>query len=642
MAIENLIRDTQYDFYSIGAVDPNFVHLWGFETAAQRTSFLQLHHRKTTTGNKYWRVGNTIRINATTETAFSFEASWKFDYVKITNRPGQAQEQVYYAFIVDRKYININLTELALSVDWIQTFYFNQQGQPFWNCSGYGVATSKLSVLPPRGIGAEYPVLSKQTLWKRSTSVQSSGNVGFIVYSSIIINALYDAAEDEMAFQYPFDNGYPQYSATLVSYVFMGSAPYVINSGNMTTNFNILRVLNNALNTSGQLGSITGIFAVPAEFLPSAPSGTQYTSIYSVLGSDMPLITINVPDASTLFQNAGLSCINPVLKGYDYTYISLSNMQGEEQIYHYEDFNGSPVFRCGVTLSAGYPVMNMIPVNYKYSPQSGSTLLPSDPSELFIMKQTNPPQCSMQSDNYAIWQAQNRNSIQASIDAGKLSISNAKEAQQKTGGIATMLDNLFDNASDAVGDLTQSLGITLPDSVSDALETAGYGGLNSILKMGMLGSFGLEASYTYKQQVAVAEQALKATEAQFKDMSYLPATAYGSNAYGDLMANHQYGFMITVIAPTAQALLDLDRINESGGHICKGLISCTKSRQIFDYYRILEAKVENDVESRPQFVNRMMASLFADGLYLWWTQQSGDIDTVNFAHPYAVTNGSVE
>jgi hypothetical protein len=86
----------------------------------------------------------------------------------------------------------------------------------------------------------------------------------------------------------------------------------------------------------------------------------------------------------------------------------------------------------------------------------------------------------------------------------------------------------------------------------------------------------------------------------------------------------------------------LDRINESGGHICKGLISCTKSRQIFDYYRILEAKVENDVEIRPQFVNRMMTSLFADGLYLWWTQQSGDIDTVNFAHPYAVNNGSVE
>ena len=641
MAIENLIRDTQYDFYSIGAVDPNFVHLWGFETAAQRTSFLQLHHRKTTLGNKYWRVGNTIRINATTETAFSFEASWKFDYVKITNRPGQAQEQVYYAFIVDRKYININLTELALSVDWIQTFYFNQQGQPFWSCSGYGVATSKLSVLPPRGIGAEYPVLSKQTIWKKSTGWKTSGmTIAYVVFSTINIEANYDPEEEELTFDHPFLNAEPEYRAALIMNVAMGSAPYLINTGDQILNFRILRALNNVLNFSGQLGAITGIYCVPADYLASPPSGATYTSIY-IGNFQMPVIPINVPDASTLFQAAGLSCINPVLKGYDYTYISLSNMQGEEQIYHFEDFNGTPHFSSYVTFTAGYPVLNVVPENYKYRHNSGSIATFDDPMELFIMKQTNAPQCSIQSDNYSIWQAQNRNSIQASIDAGQLSISHAKEAQQKTGGIATMLDNLFDNASDAVGDLTQSLGITLPDSVSDALETAGYGGLNSILKMGMLGSFGLEASYTYKQQVAVAEQALKATEAQFKDMQYLPTTAYGSNAYGDLIPARQYGVMVTVVAPTAQALLDLDRINESGGHICKGLISCTKSRQIFDYYRILEAKVENDVEIRPQFVNRMMTSLFADGLYLWWTQQSGDIDTVNFAHPYAVINGSV-
>ena len=642
MAIENLIRGTQYDFYSIGAVDPNFVHVWGFETAAQRTSFLQLHHRKTTTGNKYWRVGNTIRINATTETAFSFEASWKFDYVKITNRPGQAQEQVYYAFIVDRKYININLTELALSVDWIQTFYFNQQGQPFWACSGYGVATSKLSVLPPRGIGAEYPVLSKQTLWKKSTGWKTSGmTIAYVVFSAINIEANYDPEEEELTFDHPFIDAEPEYRAALIMNVVMGSAPYLINTGDQILNFRILRALNNILNFSGQLGSITGIYCVPADYLAAPPSGATYTSIY-IGNFQMPVIPINVPDASTLFQSAGLSCINPVLKGYDYTYISVSNMQGEEQIYHYEDFNGSPHFSSYVTFTAGYPVLNVVPENYKYRHNSGSIATFDDPMELFIMKQTNAPQCSIQSDNYSIWQAQNRNSIQASIDAGQLSISHAREAQQKTGGIATMLDNLFDNASDAVGDLTQSLGITLPDSVSDALETAGYGGLNSILKMGMLGSFGLEASYTYKQQVAVAEQALKATEAQFKDMQYLPTTAFGSNAYGDLIPARQYGVMVTVVAPTAQALLDLDRINESGGHICKGLVSCTKSRQIFDYYRLLEAKVENDVESRPQFVNRMMASLFADGLYLWWTQQSGDIDTVNFAHPYAVTNGSVE
>ena len=40
-AIENLFRDTEYTLYHIGALDPQNKHIWGFENAAQRETFLE-------------------------------------------------------------------------------------------------------------------------------------------------------------------------------------------------------------------------------------------------------------------------------------------------------------------------------------------------------------------------------------------------------------------------------------------------------------------------------------------------------------------------------------------------------------------------------------------------------------------------
>jgi hypothetical protein len=154
----------------------------------------------------------------------------------------------------------------------------------------------------------------------------------------------------------------------------------------------------------------------------------------------------------------------------------------------------------------------------------------------------------------------------------------------------------------------------------------------------MLGSFGLEASYVYNQQVKVAEQGLKSVEAQFEDKKYMPNTMYGSNAYGDLMPLDQYGFVVTVV--TTDNLTDLDRINESSGHICKGLVTCRKSRTVFDYWRMIEPKITNSPYNRPQFVNAMLTTLFNDGVYSWWYNGT-DIDTGNFGHPYAITNTPV-
>ena len=617
-------RDTIFELYTIGAVDPNSQHIWGFQSAAQRETFLSKHLSKTITDCIYWKVGDKIKINATGSSGYSFENSYYYDYVRITNRPGTAKEFKWYCFITGRKYLNLNCTELELEPDWVQTFYFNSNSTPFWGVQGYGVATTDLSILPPRGIGSEYPALSRVNLWQADDIIYDPTNYAIVIYSTIDIRSNYSNNGNTLTFiNDPETSPYPV--SGLFGGVYLGAYPYLLYNSDLLTKMNIAFAFNTKMNESGQLGSITGMYMCPKEIIPNLPDESQNQAIV-VLDSTYNVV-VDVPLPNTL-QNAP-SVVNPVLLGYDYTYISITNMQGEEQIYHYEDFNGQPEFVQYITFASGYPCLILAPGdNYKYGDE--------DQRELFAMKQTNAIQCSLSSDNYAIWQAQNRNSIQASIDSGKLTVANAKEAQSKTGGIASMLDNLFTKAGNSLQSMLPNLGLS--EEMQNAITTGGYQGLNSLLSYGMLGSFGLEASYVYNQQVKVAQQAMKSIEAQFADKKYLPTTLAGSNAYGDLARLKQYGFRITIVGLSSKEYTDLDRINESSGHICKGLVACRKSRQKFDYWRMLEAKITNAPYNRPQFVNAMMTKLFSDGLYLWWVQSNGDIDTANFAHPYALTN----
>lgn len=628
-ALENLWRDTEYTLYHIGALDPQNKHIWGFETKQQRENFLNAHILQTIEGCKYWKQGETIKVNCTNGSGYSFENSYIADYVKIVNRPRTAKEKVYYCFVVDRKYKNINCTELMLQIDWIQTYYFNADETPFWAVSGYGVATTDYNVLPLRGMGSEFPSLAKQNLWEWK---QNNYNIAFVVYSTIDLQANFE--DDSYEFLRYNNNFYddPVVQGYIIDNVYMSAIPYIINCGSTAINSYALYRLNVDLNASGQLGSVTGIYCMPAELSPVTCTGLE---AIKPLPRDYTkrLLTINVPSASSLFSSAGISVNNPILKGYDYTNIIVSNQTGEETVYKYEDFNGNPQFKIGCSFAGGYPCLIAYPVNYKFGQ--------NEQEELFAMKQTQAPNCTMNSDQYAIWQAQNRNSIDAAIASSKLSVQNAKEAQTKSGGIATMLDSMFEKAGDALSSMLPNLGLS--EEMQDALTTGSYSGLNALLSTGFLSSFGLEASYTYKQNVKVAEQALKSVEAGFADKRYLPNTSTGSNAYGDLMQLQQYGFNISVVAPSNADLIDLDRINDSSGHICKGLVTCRRSRKWFDFWRMIEPKITNNVYNRPQFVNALLTSLFNDGLYLWWfDDDSQSMNEADFAHPYAVTNPSID
>lgn len=627
-------RDTSYQFYTIGAVDPNYDNVWGFANPTERNTFLNKHKSLLVSGCKYWKQGDSIRINASGSSGYSFENSYAYDYVKITNRPGTSWEKVYYCFIIDRRYINLNTTELTVVVDYFQTYYFIST-TPFWSVSGYGVQTTKLSALPKRGMGAEYPIPCRQNYW---VSKPSTG-YAFVIYSSISISGTYNS--NAITYDNDFTSGVIVAASGMIDGVPMGSIPYFIYCNTDTITSECLAILIKDLNDSGQLGSLTGIYCLPGSYCPFNKANKIQTSAPGWGEGDFTPVTLTKTITTTVPLPSALtlqSVVNSaILYDFDYLQIVISNMQGEEAYYRYCDFTGAPKFVSAVSFAAGYPVLMIYPdTNYKY----GTT----NAKELYALKQTCPPSGSWTSDNYSIWQAQNQNSRAAAIDAANLTIANAKEVREKTGGIATMLDNLFDQAGDSLTENLQNLfggQLNLSEDVQNALTTGAYGGLNGLLKVSGLSAFGLEASYVYNQQVAVAEQALKNVEASFADMKYIPTTAGGSNAYGDLMKLAQYGFMIMVTGPTSDYFTDIDSVMESSGHMCKGSVTITKSRTKFDYYQILEAKVVNSPANRPFFVTQMMQQKLSEGLYFWWVQSDGDLPISDFKHPYGITNTPV-
>ena len=129
-------------------------------------------------------------------------------------------------------------------------------------------------------------------------------------------------------------------------------------------------------------------------------------------------------------------------------------------------------------------------------------------------------------------------------------------------------------------------------------------------------------------------------EASFKDQSYLPPSAHGSNAYGDLLMLNQFGFMIMVVAPENAQIATIDLDLDCNGHLLKLPGQVSRTREKFDFWRILDARIPNVPAERPYFVNQMMIKLFSDGIYIWWILADPDI-ILYMGHPYNLANPAV-
>lgn len=647
-----MARDTIYTLYSTGRADPTYTNIWGFTNSTERDAFFNGKAHIRFSQQKYWRVGATIKI------PIRYEQALQYDYIIIDNDTTDAQNaRRWYGFIDAKAYVSPEVTLITISVDWIQTFYF-LSGVPFWQYTGF-ITRSTNHSLPPDGTPSDFPVPQTRCV----SFTHETGGYALVMYASVSpANAI---------------AGELEYTSATVDGVPMSSPPYILKGSSMS---NLIQTLVNTVdgyNSNGMTDTITGIYLIPDTYLPSNIGTNVWVNGWSVT---LPTRNVTITPPTSALEYGEL------ITKYNYTNLIINNGQGETDSYSFNDFNGSPVFQLSASLSAGSPTLFCRPYNLKYNQ--------NDANER-IIKITQAPAIGWLNDSYKIWLAQTQNSRAASIAGAELAISQAEEARQNSW--AYKYGSTIRNIESSIISQIPTSRIALPGSTNEvsqaitsqgkpgnvATDALGYGlasvigalgnwgiqqnygdgaeaeharrtastGIqtteNSLLrdtaKLGALYlnyQLGIETTYIYDQKVASAQQSLNQLLAGYTDKARIPATARGSNAYGDMAKYQQYGFMFAVFAPSADSLALINNMIAAGGHTVNRYQAIVKAHTVFDFIQANAVKIPADPANRPQFVRKMMLGLLQTGVYLWY-YNNGDISSF-IGSPYGLSNEYIE
>lgn len=641
-----MARDTQYTLYKTARTDPTFKNIWAFESEAQREAWLNSCSPYPILNNKYWRVGSSIKIPV------RYEESFNYDYVRILNRETDpAMAKTWYCFVTGRTYISNNCTLLTLAVDFVQTFYFSTALDggtfPFWQTDAF-VAKGTSNTKPPRGTASEFPVPESvcQSLYYNATGYS------VVIYSSVDIRDLSSL----------------KYVSAIIDGQYTASPPFV-----MLADVSAIVNLINDVNTAGYTDAISGIYLIPNDYINMTKLSTT-----PLLATDEDLyITVD----RTITQPTscdGYIPTNPELLGYDYSYFTINNGQGEVSAWHFEDFDGAPRFASRLSLASGSPVLIMYPENY--------ITVDANEYRQLAVKITQAPACSFLNDSYKIWLAQTQNSRAAAINMAQTEVTQAKVARENS--FVYQAGQLYQQAASE----SRDRGISTTSQIMDAIEyglsggiigqaanaisglfnkdKSGFGGgssrgggagvdlntmqynygstvsqisnpemLQDLTAKGFANFLGLENYYVYDFNVANAQNKLDMLLAGYRDKARVPATAVGSNAYGDVCVLRQYGFMVAVYTPTAFYAEWIDKQLSAGGHTTNHYETMRRYHEVFDYYLCSSPFVEAERDGRPQYARNMLISVLSNGVYLWYVRD-GDISPY-IGLPYGVDNPAI-
>lgn len=655
-----MARNTLYTLYKTGRTDPSFRNIWAFENDVLRNAWLDSCSPRDFSNNKYWRTGSTIKC------PIRYEESFNYDYVRIINRLGEPQAtKTWFCFITGRTYISNNCTLFTLSVDYPQTFLFNEDGKPFWKTYGFIQTATIENPAANRGQGAEYPIPARQcaSIWYDALK-----DFSIIAYSTVDLTVL--ATTGTVAYNPQVNDG-----------VYMASVPFVV-TGPLATD--VLKTTIEKLNELGLTEAVSGIFCAPSRYFSRFTADTWTMCAQSNI--DTETITVN-----TITSIGTYTPVNKVLLRGDYSVIVVNNGQGESSLYHYEDFIGTPTFKTTISVVSGFPCVMLWPGdNYKYGN--------ANDFRQYIIKITSPITCSYLNDNYKIWLAQNANQRAAALNSAQVEIDNANRASQyvlssnindlvnnflsKTTGQSSqeyILSFLRDNpnyfyeaadkfeANDAkartlsrqlsggkyeytgptrsgisaaitrgMGDIVQGA----RDSLTRAAVNAPQNGPETILK-DFAGAYlkrelGIEHAYVYDNAIATAQANLQKVQAFYADKEVIPSTSLGSNAHGDLVLFNQFNFMISVITPTVEWAVKIDKLLSSSGCLVNNLGEIYRRHSVFDFYKCESPWIMPERNGRPQYVRNMLIHMLQDGVYLWY-YNNGDISEY-IGLPYDISN----
>ena len=603
-------RNTTITVYKTQRIDATYQNIWAFDNTTERGEWLNSKPHTTLENCKYWKYGEPIKLEV------PFVSAIDFDYVKITNNAGEVgSEKIYYCFITNRAYLSDNLTVFYVDVDIVQTWYIDSAGVPCWKKDAM-IAKSTATINPPRGTTNDFPAVQPIC----SGFISAGKTYGVVIYSSINLSNLES----------------PTYQTAIIDGQYTAAPPYVM-TADVTAISNVITTLNN----KGYTDAIAGIYIFPSIYCnftlltnsPQLPTDAFYSS---------STITINRPT-----QCDGYTPVNNVLLGYDYSYITVNNGTGEVTKYSFEDFDGSPQFGFRLCLAGGSPSIACYPTNY--------ITADADEYRQLSQKITVPVSCSYLNDSYKIWLAQSQNSRQAALNQAAESIRQAEQAKSASyaanlaepvntveqyargliSGAADKLEqfgNLFsgDGIAGIFGKKQQKTEQTQGLSISEVADTLTDIGIAYVNRQ-----LGIETAYQYDHAIKNAQLAQDALLASYRDRAAVPAQAVGSNAYGDMTALGQYGFMIATYTPTAEYAEWIDKTLSASGHTINKWGRIARYHKTFDFYKCTSMQIFAN-SARPEFARYHIMSIFNRGVYLWY-YNDGDISPA-IGIPYNLPN----
>lgn len=463
----------------------------------------------------------------------------------------------FYAFIVNMRYINDNMTEITIATDVFQTWQFDIQfKESFVEREMINVADD----IP----GAN---LLNEGLETGEFKVGGTANFNELMPIAVIAYT-----------RNPYDDGLTnqQPSALGVQVNGIPNGMYFC-----VCSFYYLQGVLSSINNSGHGDAIMTIFTIPAFALIGFNNWTL-EDITEGLGvmwwvvNDIkaPKHTINL--VSTPSSLDGYTPRNQKLRTYPFMYLGFNPTNGNSKIYRYEDFqNGTPIFDMYSEINQN-PTICFIPQNYRGSNGDGM-------SDLVTLQ--GYPTLGWITEYYNTWLAQNSNIINLKMEREQMNYE-YNVAGQKAGQVGQVVG--------AVG-----------SGISGNYGAAAQSGFNVGIEQGMMGQTEMNHFYNIYDMMAQKEK-----QAMLPNQGSLA----GSNATllgYDLMDNN----IFTRYTIKRQYAERIDKFFDMFGYMTNKIkIPNLNNRPKWNYIKTEGANILGNI---PQLDLQLIKNMFDNGVTLW-------------------------
>lgn len=351
-------------------LDSRYEHTLKWSSRADQLNYLEGKIYARYSDFTYLRKDSSVKVPVNLETLENNDVN----YVSMLN---DAQYRFY--FITSKEYISEDVTRLVLDLDVMQTYQFD------WEIPRCFVEREHVS---NDAVGAN---LLDEGLELGEYVAVGGADASDMEELAIVV-------QSSVTLKNPM--GEPVQGA-MINGVYHGLRMFCRTANELGAT--VLNAAISSLSTQGKADGIASIFMYPKALIHADWANEGDEVMLDVIG--MSQLTKTISNPGTL---DGYTPRNRKLLSYPYCFLYAHNNAGENAVYQYERFSGSPSFAIAGSCSQD-GIVRMVPKNYRgmvVDNESGISM-------------TGYPACSWSQDAYKIWLAQNASSQALSIHGGE-------------------------------------------------------------------------------------------------------------------------------------------------------------------------------------------------------------------------------